>query len=633
MCGITGIFNLDDTAINHELLERMTDLLGHRGPDDRGIWLHNNIGLGHRRLAIIGLEDSKQPMPKGQACITYNGEIFNYKSIRRDLELRGSDFFSSGDTEVLLELLNQQGLSGASSLNGQFSFAYFDKLTDTLTLCRDRLGILPLYYYQDSKRFIFSSEIKSILMAIDDLQIDFKSLHDYLNFRSVPAPNTLFSRIKKVLPGCYLTIDSAGRLVNTRYWSVPNNSDYGNQSANGWITRVSSAITEAVQSRLVADVPVGMLLSGGIDSSLICAMVAKHQPDFRLQTYTAGFSVARYDETPYASQVAKMLGAEEHRVNICETDFEKLWNDMTWYRDAPLSEPADIIVNKLAREASKDVKVLLSGEGADEIFAGYPKYRFAQLASHALKLPKAVRAQFFNLIYKCIPESAYKRQLRVMLRTMSESSEREWFASWFAPFTSYERSGLFDSPPNRAFCNTFSRAKGDLVARMQYVDCHHWLSDNLLDRGDKMAMAAGVEIRPPFLDHSLVELALSIPTNFKIRDGQSKWVLKKIAEQYLPNNIIYRQKNGFRVPLDSWFRSGLRDMAHDLLTANQSFIVDTFNKKTVNKLLDSHGKGVSDESIRIWTLASLEIWYQKFIKTPVSSSNFECRRPEAVCEY
>jgi asparagine synthase (glutamine-hydrolysing) len=396
------------------------------------------------------------------------------------------------------------------------------------------------------------------------------------------------------------------------YWRLPTGTTTSDVLPEQAIERVEAALVDAVSNRLVADVPVGAYLSGGVDSSLIVALMTELRGTAGVDTFAAGFDDPRFDELPYAREVSRLLSTRHHEVVVAPADFQDLWHRLTWHRDAPISEPADLAIFCLARTArERSIKVLLSGEGSDELFAGYPKFKWAARAGLADLVPAAIREHSFRALERALPVSSDRA--RIMLRAMSAPSEADRFRAWFSPFTGYERKQLFpDLRGREGHREIWDRARGDLISRMLYFDCHTWLVDNLLERGDRMAMAASVESRPPFMDHRVVELAASLPTSVKIRNGQSKWVVKEVARKRLPASIVDRKKVGFRVPLDVWFRSGLREMSHDLLLGRDSFVAGRACRPALARLLEDHEKGRRNEEIRIWTLLCLEVWHEVF---------------------
>jgi asparagine synthase (glutamine-hydrolysing) len=613
MCGIVGIRRLDGAPVDQRLLSTMASRLHHRGPDDSGFWTDGSTGFGHTRLSIIDLVASVQPMstPDGRWHVTFNGEILNYREVRERLHY---PFRTSGDTEVLLAAHDRLGLSAVTGLRGQFAYGLWDAVEHELHLVRDRMGILPLYYYADDEVFAFASEIKALLPVVAKPAVDHDSLHDYLAHRSVPAPFTLVEGVRKVPPGHRLTLSATGEISITPYWQLPNAPSTRDVSPAEAVRLVDEALDASVAEALIADVPVGAYLSGGVDSSLITALVARQRAGGMVQTYSAGFGDPRVDELPWARRVASMLGTEHHDVVVTAADFTELWPKLTWHRDAPLSEPADVAVFRLAELARRDVKVTLSGEGSDELFGGYPKYRAARLLEWTGYVPAAVRAPGLRRVERSLPPRL--RRLGVALRAAQASTPAERMRGWFAPFTEAEREALLAGPPRRSSSLApYERARGDVVRRMLYADSHFWLADNLLERGDRMSMAASLELRPPFLDHRLVELAFSLPSSVKVNQGRTKWVVKEIARRHLPTDVVDRPKAGFRVPLDAWFRTGLKEMAWDLLTGPSSFVASTLDRDTVVALLSGHDQAVRDEQSRLWTLLSLEVWHREFARS------------------
>jgi asparagine synthase (glutamine-hydrolysing) len=612
MCGIVGIVRAEG-PVDERVLRAMAARLVHRGPDDEGYWTAPGVGLGHRRLSIIDVAGSPQPMHAGPAHVCFNGEIFNYRELRAELGASHA-FRTQGDTEVLLAAWLASGPDSVARLEGQFAYAIRDDRTRELWLFRDRMGVLPLYYHWDGRTLVFASEVKALLAGLDaPPAIDDDSLREYLAYRSVPWPHTLFAGVRKLPPGHRLRLAPGGEPEVEPWWRLPTAPASAPDDPDAAVREVGAALRDAVASRLVADVPVGAFLSGGVDSSLIVALMRELSGGAGVETFSAGFDDPRFDELPFAREVSQALATRHHEVVIQPSDFQDLWHRLTWHRDAPISEPADLAIFRLAHRARETVKVLLSGEGSDELFAGYPKYGFATRAGLADWLPGSLREPLLRGVERMLPAAAARP--RIMLRAMSARDEADRFQTWFAPFTRYEREALDPGRSERAgHREIWRRARGDLVQRMLYVDCHTWLVDNLLERGDRMAMAASVESRPPFMDHRLVELAFRLPSSLKLRGGVGKWVVKEVARQWLPARIVDRRKVGFRVPLDLWFRSGLREMSHDLLLGRDAFVAGRFERREIEALLDDHARGRRDEEIRIWTLLCLEVWHQVFFR-------------------
>ena len=607
MCGIAGISRFDGMAVDPALLHAMADRLGHRGPDDRGVWSDGATGFAHTRLSIIDLAGSRQPMTSadGRYTLVFNGEIFNYRRLRADLDY---PFTTDGDTEVVLAGITRRGIGYIDRLVGQFAFALHDSATGITHLVRDRVGVLPLYHTSIPGAVVFASEVKAILPALPRTpSVDLQSLDSYLYGRSVPAPDTLYEGIHKLQPGHRAELDSDGTLRILRYWEPPEEDNTPHWTEGQAVDAVDVAVTQAVDSALVADVPVGAYLSGGVDSSLIVAKVAALRPGRTIHTFSAGFGDKRNDELGWARIVAEKFETEHHEVHVQAEDFEDLWPRLTYFRDAPLSEPADIAVFRLAEAARTTVRVILSGEGADELFAGYPKYRAARAVQLASQLPAGLRSTLARQLDPLLPARLGRARIALRVAAMREAEDR--YRTWFAPFTASERSQLLTGIPAR-HSGAPDTLDADEIRGMLLTDLWSWLPDNLLERGDRMSMAASLELRPPLLDHRLVELAFRMPSAFKLRHGSTKWLLKEVARRYVPDEVIDRKKVGFRVPLDSWFRSGLRESMWDRLTGPGSFVGETFDRQAVQNLLKRHESGGFNEENRIFTLMSLEVWHE-----------------------
>ncbi|MDO8348715.1 MAG: asparagine synthase (glutamine-hydrolyzing) [Planctomycetota bacterium] len=614
MCGIVGIRRFDGRPIDEALLRAMAARLVHRGPDGDGFRIWKDVGFGHTRLSIIDVAGSPQPMTSlsGPFHVTFNGEIFNYQELRAQLGREGVPLRTHGDTEVLLETLRRDGLRGLDKLNGQFAFGFFDERAGTLLLARDRLGILPLYYAEGPGFVVFASEVKALLPALGAPQLDEEAVEDYLTYRSVPAPRTLFRGVKKLAAGHALHVSANGQLREETWWELPAKLQGEMLTGDTAISAVSSQLERAVAGRLVADVPVGAYLSGGLDSSLTVALMKKLRHGGEVQTFAAGFADPRYDELPYAKQVSEAVGTTHHEIHVKPADFQDLWETLSWHRDGPISEPADIAIFRIAQYARSTVKVLLSGEGSDEIFAGYPKYAYEPKLAALAALPNFLRVPACRLGERLLPGAKYRA--RQAARALTGRSTAERLQTWFGPFTWYERAALHAGYGALRSPGQYERCEGDHLRRMLYVDCHTWLADNLLERGDRMSMAASIENRPPFLDHELVELAFRIDSAMKVKGTSGKWIVKEIARRHLPADIVDRKKVGFRVPLDEWFRSGLKDYVHDLLLGRDSFVSSYLERAGVAALLHDHMRGRRNEELRLWTLLGLEVWHRTFFR-------------------
>lgn len=618
MCGIAGIVNLSSRRPDSNIVRRMNEVMRHRGPDGEGIFSSDQVVLGHVRLSIIDLEGSKQPLSNENDTVwtIFNGEIYNYKELRKLLLSKGHFFRTKGDTEVLVHLYEEYGEEMVHHLQGMFAFAIWDKQNKLLLIVRDRMGIKPLYYCQKNNSFIFASEPKAILQHPDiDSRPSIEGIWHYLTYRSVPAPGTLFEGITKLRPGYMLTVTQNG-CKEKSYWDIPLNPEsskslYRGGKAENITEKVESLLLKSVKQRLISDVPLGAFLSGGVDSSLIVAMMSKLM-NAPVRTYSVGFRNFAYSEIPYAKIVADLYETEHHELLLEEDNFTEYLEKLTWIRDSPLSEPADIPLHLLAKMARNDgVKVLLSGEGSDELFAGYPKYAYDRFAPIVSLLPGWITQLTGHLL-----PSRFRR-IEVVLRSLCERDPSDRWAQWFSPFTKQEKMKLLLSDnswenPTEKYVEC-TRGCSPLDG-MLYTDCKLWLPDNLLDRCDRMTMGASVEGRVPFLDHELVEFAFNLPTRFKIRAFRRKWQIKQIALKYLPGHIVNRRKVGFSVPLAQWFRGKLRDMCYDRICDDNGLVAQILSRQESEKILDDHCSARKDNSFKIWTLLGLAIWCEVFHK-------------------
>lgn len=580
MSGIGGVRVFSAGALATEALREMAELLHHRGPDESAIWVGPDVGLAHARLAIIDVERSHQPMHSvdGRWVIAFDGEIFNDASLRTQLDY---PFRTRGDTEVLVAGLALEGISFVERLQGQFAFVAHDLRTDTTHLVRDRLGILPLYYRQVPGGIAFASEVKALLAVGPPPEVDHRSLDAYLGARMVPAPDTLFEGVKKVRPAHRVSILPRAHLEETRYWAPPQMDPDGTWSDGDAIEAVGDGLREAVRAALAADVPVGAHLSGGLGSSLVVAQMLQLRDAEPLHTFAAGFADHPQDELHWARKVSALLGTDHHEVRMGAHDFEDVWARLTWHRDAPIGEPADVAQFRAARAAHEHVGVVLSAVGADELFGGHPKYRHARLAERSAALPSRVRSALGGPLERHLGTS----------------------------FSASERQRLVGTPPVER--RTSPSLGVDPVDRMLRHDLRHVLPDDLLERTDRMTMAASIQLRPALLDHRLVELAFRLPTSVKVHGGSTTWVLKEVARQLLPDEIAGRRRTGHDVPLSSWFRTSLRDTARDRLLGADSWVAQTMDRSVVRDLVQRHERGAHEE-LRLWTLLSLEMWHESF---------------------
>jgi asparagine synthase (glutamine-hydrolysing) len=605
----------------------MTTALAHRGPDDSGTFLDGPVGLGHRRLAIIDLSGAgRQPMPNDRrdVWITYNGESYNYRSHITALEAKGYAFPSSSDTNVILNLYQEYGIDCLSMIDGMFAFGIWDARKKALFLARDRIGIKPLYYYDDGKTLLFASELKAFLTHPDFRgEIDHSALANYFRFMSIPDPQCIFRNVKKLPGGHYLKVERDGISLH-QYWDIGDFAPSGALSFDEAAGDFSRRFDDCVARHMVADVPVGAFLSGGVDSSGVVAHASGHASE-PMQTFSAAFKgLPDYDESPYAELVARRYGTR-HRSFSLEPDFTELLPEMTWHADEPFAVSSSFPLYLLAREASKHVKVVLTGDGADEIFAGYP-WRHGDSG--------ALPGWMGNLLAPLSPLLA-GRSIRALppshplqrLRRLADPAEA--YAAAFSTFHSSEFASLLDGETRAAVLATLpgnpvashyrAPAKASRLDRKLYAELKTTLVSEMLTKVDRMTMAFGLEARVPFLDHTLVQWAFTLPDSFKEADGQGKRIVKSAFEPMLPPDMLYRPKHGFNVPLPTWFKGELRDWVRDSLSPDTVKNRGLFNLKAVETMMDEHENGIRDNANRILSALCLELWFDQYFDGNVRS--------------
>ena len=626
MCGIAGVIHCG----NEEIISRMLDKIRHRGPNDEGIkWFpEKNSGLGHRRLSILDLSKAgHQPMcdNEGKIWITYNGEIYNYKEIKKELEEKGYNFKSNTDTEVLIYAYKEWGNDFLLKLNGMFAFVIYDSEKDVAFAARDRIGIKPIYYYQGNNSLIFASEIKGIIASgLAPVEPDYEALTTPTRYQI--APFTGFKNIKKIPPG-YCFEFKKGNLELWKYWDIEN-FETEDIDENEAVERLDYLLNDSVKMQMLSDVPVGIFLSGGLDSSLIGALIRKNTNQ-NIHSYTIKFSEEdskferNFDDSFYAKKIAEKFGFV-HNVTEINPDIEYMIQDMTWHMDEPISDPACINSYMMSRQSrEKGVYVMLNGMGGDEIFGGYRKQLACLKADTYQKIfPGFIR----NMIFKAIdlmPVASKKRgykSLRWLKRFLS-----------FASYPQYERFLMSDlSLSPEQFKNMYiskPEYKDSLYYKLQLVnfeknisylskmclnDTRVFLPAHNLMYTDKSTMAAGVESRPPLTDHRIVEYMFSLPPKYKIKGNQQKYLLKKTSEKYLPNEIIYRPKAPFGSPIRSWIKGPLRKMVDDLLTEDVFKKLNLYNYKFVKEIVKRDRDGLEDNSLTIWTMLVNVLWFNTF---------------------
>jgi asparagine synthase (glutamine-hydrolysing) len=639
MCGICGTAGFADKA----LLERMNAVMAHRGPDDEGIYLSpdGSVGLGNRRLSIIDLSQAgHQPMTNesGTVWITYNGEVYNFQDLRAGLLRAGHQFRSNTDTEVIVHLYEDMGVDCLRRLNGMFGVAIWDEPKHRLLLARDPLGIKPVYYTQSGAQLLFASEVKCLLQsALVRVEPDLEALHYFLCFLWVPGPKTLFKGIRKLMPGEMLVWED-GHIQVERYWDMDMHS-VSDRSEKALTVELKTLLTQSVARHLISDVPVGVFLSGGLDSSSILALASQitHGP-VKAYTIAYGTEDARLeqsgDDRYYAQQVARHFDAEYHEIEV-QADVSALLPKVVWHLDEPVADPAAITSLLICRAARPDVTVLLSGQGADEIFAGYRVHRNDQLARRLSLLPRSLRDRVIMPGLQVIPRIkghlpatlpglalAVHRYLDKLLRGVDLPPEQRYvfYRSYYTQaellslYTAEMREAVKGLDPAQTHLAYFGSTQGmDFLNRTLYVDAKTFLTELNLTYSDKMSMAESVEVRVPFLDREVVEFMAQVRPNLKINGLTTKYLLRKAMQGIVPSKVIRRRKAGFGAPIRKWLKSDLRTMIGQLLSESRLRMRGILEPAAVQTLLDENVAGIHDHTYPIWALLSLEVWMQTFV--------------------
>jgi len=626
MCGIGGKLNFNrHEPVDQNLIRKMMTVIQHRGPDGSGEFVSGPVGLGHRRLSIIDLDTGSQPMSNedGTVWVVYNGEIYNFQELRAELKGRGHHFKSTTDTEVIVHLYEEMGDQCVTRLRGMFAFALWDEHKQRLLLARDRVGVKPLYYANTGKSLIFASEIKSLLVDPDiDRRVNPRAIDRFLTYYYLPGNETLFEGIFKLDPGHYLTVQD-GNIVVEQYWDLRFNIPSNPPSFDEAVDALRVLLSRSVKDHMISDVPVGVLLSGGVDSTGILSYATQHA-DQPIHTFTMGFSGANFqDERPYAKLASQKFGSVHHEISMSPNDFREFLPKYVWHMEEPVCEPPAIalyFVSQLAKQTS--VKVLLSGEGGDEAFGGYQTYRnllILEKLKSAFGPTKGLMrfgfqalgyagwkqiGHYANLINPMLAEYYLSRTATPY--TPFNQRKPELYNKEFAEFHDLQASTISTQ-------KLFKQVTGQpLLNRMLYVDSKSWLPDDLLVKADKMTMAASVELRVPLLDYRVLEFAASLPLHYKVSGWKLKRILKAALVPSVPQEILNRKKTGFPVPYDTWMRKDMKDFIYDTLLATNSASDLYFSKEAVTNLLQTHqqGKGCSKE---VFSLLVLELWHRQFI--------------------
>lgn len=624
MCGIAGIVHLDGHPVNRAELDRMTDALAHRGPDARGIFIDGNVGIGHRRLKIIDLsEAAAQPMVSEDRSLvlTFNGEIYNFAEKRALLESKGHRFRSRSDTEVLLKLYEEFGPACLTHLRGQFAFAVYDKKNRKIFLARDRVGKKPLKYFLKNGVFAFASELKALRTHPDcPRDIDVTALHDFLTLMYLPSPRTGFADLEKLPAGHSLTLDLAdGSLKVQRYWQLTYETEEGT-STEEWERRIKRVLEESVQLRMVADVPVGAFLSGGIDSGAVVALMSG-QGAKPVKTFTVGGDDPAMDERPQAQLVADRFRTDHHPISVAADVAEMLPTLVRTYEE-PYADASAIPTYLIGRETRKFVTVALNGDGGDENFAGYVRYPILLFSEKWSRLPHPFHALVRGAtgLFHALRRDTFSYRVDRFARSIELPWEQRYL-QYLSFFTEEEKRALERPDLARNFMRTdlwyagwTAGARGhahNLLHQAMSMDIETYLADDLLPKVDLGTMAHGLEARSPFLDHELLELTARMPADLKLRGRTGKWILKKMLRDVLPAEILSKRKRGFRVPLDRWFRGERKEWLRDRLLDGHPLFWRMFDRARIEEFLkEYHGSRVN-RSDHLWSLLWLQEWLQQ----------------------
>jgi asparagine synthase (glutamine-hydrolysing) len=625
MCGIAGYVSVTPSADSETILKRMTDSIAHRGPDDHGYYHDPYAHLGHRRLSIIDVAAGHQPMANetGSHWITYNGEIFNHREIRPTLEEAGHRYETHCDTETILHAYEEFGPASVEQFRGMFAYAIWDRDKRRLFCVRDRLGIKPFYYFWNGRVFVFASEIKALLAhpAIS-AELAEPLLPEYLAFGYVSEERTLFRGIRKLMPGHHLTLDVSGReasLEIRQYWDPPRAAPL-QASEQELIAETRRRLEETVRMRLMSDVPLGMFLSGGVDSSAIAALTRRLTTG-PVKTFSVGYAEEQFSELSYAAQVARAIGTDHHEIRVGIDDFFNELPKLIYHEDEPITWPSSVSLYFVSRLAAAEVKVVLTGEGSDEIFGGYERYRWHLINTRAARvygaLPVSVRKALCDQLQtSSLLRASLRRKLRHSFVGRDATVESLFLDNFYCAFSREEQNRLLGSDPAAVYGNylRYWRARdGDsLLARMLYADQKTYLVE-LLMKQDQTSMACSIESRVPLLDHKLVEFSTTIPDSLKIRGGTQKYILKRAVEHLLPREIVHRKKMGFPTPIRAWLLDARAQPLYEALRDRRGFIASIVDSNALEDLISRHLSQREDATDRLWRLLNLQVWGDLFL--------------------
>ena len=627
MCGIAGFADLTGTAAadpgDHAVVTAMCTVMRHRGPDDAGVYLGPGVGLGMRRLSIIDLSTGHQPIANEDQSIqvVFNGEIYNYRELREELESAGHRFRTSSDTETIVHGYEQWREGVFSRLRGMFAIAIWDERERILLLARDRAGIKPLYFAQADGRLFFGSEAKCLLaVPCVDRTLDPEALDHYLAYLYTPRDRAIFKGMRKLPPGHYLRL-ADGRVTVARYWALPTTSGAFGGSEEDALEQLDHTLAAAVRSHMVSDVPLGAFLSGGIDSSLVVALMSR-AADRPVSTFSIGFDEGPFNELPYARRVAEHLGTDHHE-HVVRPDALAIIDRLIWHFDEPFADSSAIPTWYVSEMARRHATVVLSGDGGDELFGGYERYlphpNVARLDRHAPRIGRAVAAA----TWRALPHGARGKNF---LRHVARDAHGRYLDS-VTFYHADERRVLLSADLRRHLstgwdAEAFFRAPLDRFGNMPFAaqlmafDFETYLPEDCLTKVDRMSMAHSIEVRVPLLDHLVAEFAASLPVSLKMRGGALKYLLKRLAYRYVPREVLDRPKQGFAVPIGSWFRGSMREAFGDILTSRTARQRGYFNQPFVARVLAEHLSGKRDHSLRLWQLLVFELWNRQYVDAP-----------------
>jgi asparagine synthase (glutamine-hydrolysing) len=623
MCGIAGTFAFNShQRVQKDLLEQMTASIQHRGPDGVGYYSSPDrlVGFGHRRLSIIDLDTGDQPMcnEDGTVWITFNGEIYNYRELREQLKARGHEFKTASDTEVIVHAYEEWKEECAAKFNGIFAFAIWDEKQQRLYLARDHFGVKPLYYHESAGVFHFASEMKAILCDRKvSRTIDLDALHFVIAFRHTPSPWTLFRSIRKLPPACYMVVDHSG-VRTQQYWTVPQAINH-ERSEVEWIEALAAAYPDAVKRQMVADTPIGLSLSGGVDSNTLLALMSKEQA--HVHTFSVGFHGAeeRDDELDAAQEASKEFDADFSGRRVSDADYLAFMERYMWHLEEPIGNESAAAYYFVAKLAQGKVKVLLSGQGADEPFAGYGRHLAAQYVPYLQWLPPPFAKPLGAVV---APLFRGQEPPGRLIEALAQEDEIGKFVSMYTITTPTLRQQLFNTDfavkSSPYILTDYVRTQlaraplGTMLEKMTYIDARTSLTDNLLVCGDKMAMAASVEMRVPFLDLEVMRIAEAIPGRFKVADLENKVIHKKVCERWLPHGVVHRRKIGFNEAMGKWMKENLDRTLTELIAPSDSITKNFLNGECVRRLQHEHKAGIHDHQRILFLLLSIETWRKVF---------------------